>query len=91
MFAYHMRPRKGGISGNNIIIVDNDNVKWFQSYDKIVAKYSPLMKEFKVISGDLTRTTTNYLCTFINICNHQLVCNIDDISRLENVEFVERL
>ena len=91
MFAYHFKSKNGGLSGNNIIIVDNDNVKWFQSYDKIVAKYLPLMREFKVISGDLTRTTTNYLCSFIKICNHQLVCNIDDISRLENVEFVERL
>ena len=91
MFAYHMRPRKGGISGNNIIIVDNDNVKWFQSYDKIVAKYSPLMKEFEIIDGELTKTTTNYLCSFIKMCSRQIVSNIDDIVLLENVEFVDSL
>lgn len=91
MYAYHMHSKNGGLSGAHIIIIDNDNVKWFQSYQMVVAKYEPLVNGYKVLNQNFTRTTTNYLTSFIKLCSHQIVANIEDIGNLENVEFVDAL
>jgi len=91
MLARHMNSKNGGISGNNIIIVDDDNNKYFQSYEKVVAKYYPLTGTYEILDEELTRTTTNYLGSFIKICSRQNAINMEEIKALSNVKFVNRI
>jgi hypothetical protein len=92
MVAFHMTSKHGGFSKANIIIVDNDGNKYFQSYEEVRAKYIPLTKEFEITTREMSQTVRNYLTSFIHLCTKQEVGReIDEIMSLDNVRMVERV
>ena len=91
MFAYNMRGKNGVISGKNLIIIDNDNNKWFQSYDKIVANYIALTDEFNILDDFLTPATMRFLLVFIKVCTHKELHSFTEVKELPNVNFVKSL
>lgn len=91
MHAYHMMSKHGSYSRPNIIIVDNQGNKFMQSYENVVAKYIPLTQEYEITTRLMSRTTTNYLTSFIRLCSKQIVANLEEIQGLANVRFVENV
>ena len=78
MKARHLETRSGNPAVNQLLIIDDDGVQWFQSYKSIIGKAGWGLVTLDPDYMNYSRTTSRYLYQWLNVNSREFTANLKD-------------